>query len=29
MSHQEINAGDTREITAIDKRIAELNVERE
>lgn len=29
MSYQEINAGDAHEITAIDKRIAELNVERE
>ena len=29
MSYQEINADDAREITAIDKRVAELNVERE
>ncbi len=29
MSYREINADGTREITAIDKRIAELNVERE
>ena len=29
MSYQVINADDAREITAIDKRVAELNVERE
>jgi len=28
MSYQEINTDDAREITAIDKRIAELNAER-